>query len=385
MSNRNIRVGLAGTGFAGKFHLENYAEGVDVVGVTSARAESRDAFAAAHEIRAYPTVEAMLEDIDVLDICTPPSSHFDYMMAAARAGRHIVVEKPLTGFFGDPAVTGKAAMLEAVREQVRELREAVEKAGIAFCYAENFVYAPSIQKEREIVEKTKAQILRMVGEESHNGSHSPVYGIWSVQGGGSLLCKGCHPLGAILYLKRKEGIARTGRPIRPAAVSARTHTITKLEGFEDKGFLRTSYKDTEDYAFLHVVFEDGTIADVTASELVLGGIYDYVEVFANNHRTRCRISPVNVVDVYNPRHEQLKDVYLVEKISTNEGWIPASPEEGWSLGYGPELRDFVKAIRGGGQPESGLELAIDITETLYAGYLSAEREGRETRVRGENG
>ena len=378
--SKRIRVGLAGTGFAGKFHLENYGEGVEVVGVTSARAESREAFAAEHGLKAYETVEAMLEDIDVLDICTPPSSHFEYMMMAVRAGKHIVVEKPLTGFFGDPAVTGKEAMLKAVLEQVQELREAVEKAGTVFGYAENFVYAPSIQKEREIVEKTKAQILRMVGEESHNGSHSPVYGIWSVQGGGSVLCKGCHPLGAILYLKRKEGIARTGRPIRPAAVSARTHTITKLEAFEDKGFLRTSYKDTEDYGFLHVVFEDGTVADVTASELVLGGIYDFVEVFANNHRTRCRISPVNVVDVYNPRHEQLKDVYLVEKISTNEGWIPASPEEGWSLGYGPELRDFVKANRAGGRPESDLDLAIDITVTLYAAYLSAERAGAETRI-----
>ena len=51
-------------------------------------------------------------------------------------------------------------------DQVRELREAVNQAGIVFGYAENFVYAPSIQKEREIVEKTKAQILRMAGEGS---------------------------------------------------------------------------------------------------------------------------------------------------------------------------------------------------------------------------
>ena len=46
------------------------------------------------------------------------------------------------------------------------------------CYAENWVYAPAVQKEREIVVKTGAQILRMIGEESHSGSHSPSYGIW---------------------------------------------------------------------------------------------------------------------------------------------------------------------------------------------------------------
>jgi predicted dehydrogenase len=260
------------------------------------------------------------------------------------------------------------------------LREAVRSAGIILGYAENFVYAPSIQKEREIVEKTRAQILRMTGEESHSGSHSSVYGIWSIQGGGSLIAKGCHPLGAILYLKRKEGLARAGNPIRPVAVSARTHSITRLPAFEDKGFLRTTYQDTEDYALLHVVFEDGMVADIMTSELVLGGIYDFVEVFANNHRTRCRISPVSVVDVYNPQHEQFKDVYLMEKITTNEGWIPASPDEGWSLGYGRELRNFIDSVRTGRAPESDIDLAIDTTLALYAGYVSADEKGREVEV-----
>ena len=376
-----IRIGIAGTGFAGRFHLENFADtGAQVVGVTSARPQSRDAFASLHAVRSFASVAEMLPEIDVLDICTPPSSHGDYILQAAAAGKHVIVEKPLTGFYGSPGKYGKRHMLDEVVAQAGRLREAVREAGIILGYAENFVYAPSIQKEREIVEKTKAQILRMTGEESHSGSHSPVYGDWSVQGGGSLIAKGCHPLGAILYLKRKEGLARLGHPIRPVAVSARTHSITRLPAFEDKGFLRTEYRDTEDYALLHVVFEDGMVADVMASELVLGGIYDFVEVFANNHRTRCRLSPVSVIDVYNPRHEQFKDLYLLEKITTNEGWIPASPEEGWSLGYGKELRNFVDSVRTGRAPESDLDLAIDTTLTLYAGYVSADEKGREVAV-----
>lgn len=376
-----MRIGIAGTGFAGKFHLENYADcGVEVAGVTSARAESREAFGAKYGVRAFESVAVMLPEIDVLDICTPPSSHREYILAAAALGKHVIVEKPFTGFYGSPEKFDKRRMLDAVVEEAGALRDAVSGAGITLGYAENFVYAPSIQREREIVEKTRAQILRMVGEESHSGSHSPVYGIWSVQGGGSLIGKGCHPLGAVLYLKRKEGMARLGRPIRPASVSARTHSITKLPGFEDKGFLRTTYQDTEDYGIMHVVFDDGTVADVIASELVLGGIYDFVEVFANNHRTRCRMSPVNVLDVYNPRHEQFKDLYLVEKISSNEGWIPASPEEGWSLGYGRELRDFVEAVHTGRAPESDLDLAIDTTLTIYAAYVSADRQGGEAAV-----
>ena len=376
-----LKIGIAGAGFAARFHLENYPEAsVEVVGVTSARRESREAFAAQHRLKVFASAEEMLPEIDVLDICTPPNSHQEYILAAARAGKHVIVEKPLTGFYGSPEKTGKREMLEAVVEAGRELREAVRGAGVTLGYAENFVYAPSVQKEREIVERSRAQILRLAGEESHNGSHSKVYGIWSVQGGGSLIAKGCHPLGAILYLKRKEGLARLGRPLRPATVSARTHEITRIPGFEDRGFLRTEYRDTEDYAFLHVTFEDGTVADVTASELALGGIYDYIEVFANNHRTRCRISPVSVIDVYNPSHEQFKDIYLVEKISSNEGWIPASPDEGWSLGYARELRNFIDCVREKRTPESDLDLALDVTLTLYAGYVSADERGREVDV-----
>ena len=86
-------------------------------------------------------------------------------------------------------------------------------ARVLFGYAENFVYTPSVQKEREVVEKTDAQVLRMMGEESHNGSHSPVYGVWRYQGGGSLIGKGCHPLTGMLYLKRVEGMAHNGKPI----------------------------------------------------------------------------------------------------------------------------------------------------------------------------
>ncbi len=379
--NDPLKIGIAGAGFAGKFHHKNL-RGLPArtVGITSARPESRAAFADEFGVRAYDSVEAMLPDIDVLDICTPPSSHAAYIRAAAAAGKHVIVEKPFHGFFGSPEAHSKEEMLSAVTEELRQMRRMVAESGILLGYAENYIYAPSIQRERQILEHTRAQILRMTAEESHSGSHSPVYGIWSEQGGGSLIGKGCHPLGGVLYLKRKEGLARTGRPIRPAAVSCRTHAITRRPSFEDRGYLRTTYKDTEDYAFLHVVFDDGMIADVMTSELVLGGVYDFVEVFANNHRTRCHIQPVRVVDLYSPDKKEFAGMDLMEKISSNEGWIPAYPEFGWSNGQFYEMHDFVHSMRAGRQPECDLELAIDITLAIYAGYVSADRKGAEVEV-----
>jgi predicted dehydrogenase len=388
---KKLRVGLVGTGFAGRYHVEClrrvYGTEVEVSGVTSLRQESRDAFGKAHGIPVYRDVHELLEHADILDICSPPYAHEEGILAAAEAGKGILCEKPLTGYFGpadDESFRGNKApkqdMLKAVMDRLNRIATAVRKAGVFFGYGENFVYAPSIQKEREIVEKTGAQILRMLGEESHNGSASPVYGIWRFAGGGSLIGKGCHPLGGLLYLKRVEGLARNGRPIRPTSVTARTHELTRLPKYRDAGFIRTDYLDIEDYGFIHVVFEDGTVGDIISCEVVLGGIYDYVEVFANNHRTRCILSPAGLMDTYNPRNEQFKDIYLIEKASTKEGWTQAAPDENFTIGYQPEMQDFAMSASRGETPQSGLDLALDTTAAIYAAYLSQEQAGCEVQV-----
>jgi predicted dehydrogenase len=377
---------------AGRFHVEclrrAYGVRVELAGVTSRRKESRAAFGKSHSIPVFEDAAAMLDKIDILDICSPPYAHEEAILAAASAGKAIICEKPLTGYFGPPNAgekyrgdkDSKQKMLDDTIARLQGIAKAVRKSKSVFGYAENFVYAPSVQKEREIIEKTDAQVLRMTGEESHNGSASPVYGIWRFGGGGSLIGKGCHPLGGMLYLKRREGIARNGKPIRPRSVSARTHQLTRLPSYQDRSLLRTDYHDIEDYGFMHVTFEDGTVADVLTSEVVLGGIYDYIEVFANNHRTRCRISPTGLVDAYNPRGEQFKDVYLIEKASTKEGWSPAAPDENFTMGYQGEMQDFVTCAAQRAQPQSDLDLALDTTATIYAAYVSDEKRGAEIEI-----
>jgi len=340
----------------------------------------------------------MLPRVDVIDICSPAAAHEGAILLACQAGKHVICEKPLSGYFG-PAeapedwrgdLAPKGPMLQAVVERLGALAAAIRRSGVGFCYAENFVYAPSVQKEREIIEKAGGQLLRMIGEESHSGSHNPMYGVWRVSGGGSLMGKGCHPLTAMLYLKRVEGLARGGRAchgvapasraIRPRSVTCRCEKLTKLPAFQDAGFLRTGYHDIEDHVWVHVTFEDGTVGDVLAGEVVLGGLLSYVEVYATNHRTRCNLSPAALLDTYNPRGSQYKDVYTVEKTSTKEGWTHLAPDEGYTLGYLSEMQDFFTCLAAGRQPESGLDLGLDTITTIYAAYLSDERKGAEVAV-----
>lgn len=387
-----VRIGLVGTGFAGRYHVEClrrvYGANVELAGVTSKRPESRQAFGEEHGIPVFDDIESMLDRVDILDICSPPYVHEQGILTAAAAGKGIICEKPLTGYFGPPGADDsfrgdevcKSDVLADVLARLQRIAEVVRKQNVFFGYAENFVYAPSVQKEREIIEKTGAQVLRMTGEESHNGSASDVYGFWRYAGGGSLIGKGCHPLGAILYLKRVEGLGRHGTPIRPATVSSRIHSLTRLPDYQDAGMIRTDYHDIEDFGFMHVVFDDGTVGDVITGEVTLGGIYDYVEVFANNHRTRCHLSPVGIAETYNPRGEQFDDIYLVEKASTQEGWAFCATDENFTMGYQPELQDFVTCAANDIQPQSDLDLALDTTAAIYAAYLSAENRGIETDI-----
>jgi predicted dehydrogenase len=159
--------------------------------VTSLRRESCEKFAAQRGLTPLQSVEAMLDKVDVLDVCSPPYAHEDGILAAAREGKGIICEKPLTGHFGPKGagdefrgdLASKADMLREVLVRLRRIADAVRGSGVFFGYAENFVYAPGVQKEREVIAKTGAQVLRMMGEESHNGSHSPTYGFWRLAGG----------------------------------------------------------------------------------------------------------------------------------------------------------------------------------------------------------
>ena len=391
MIDRPIRVGIVGSRYAGEFHYEAYQRvtGIDVkvIGVTSIDKEVHEKFAQERGIRPFDSLDEMLPEVDVVDNCTPGYAHEPISIAAFEAGKHLVVEKLFTGYFGPAGDTSfrgntypKEKMLEQAVASARLIIAAALKSKKKLCYAENWIYAPAVQKEAEIIAKTKAQILWTLGDQSHSGSPSDAYGIWRLSGGGSIVGKSCHPLSAILYLKQVEGLSRNGRAIRPKSVSARTHEITRNPGFIDKGFLRTDYEDVEDYCQIHVVFDDGMVADVFASELVMGGVHNWLEIFANNHRARCNLSPINAMELYNPQEAQLADVYVVEKIGTKQGWSTPAPDESFMFGYPQEIQDFIEAIAEDREPKSGMLVASDIVGVLYAAYLSAERKGVEVDI-----
>jgi predicted dehydrogenase len=391
MQKKTVRSGLVGAGFSATFHFEAirkvYGTEIDVVGVYAKDQAMARAFAEKRGIRAFESLEQLIEQVDLVHVNTPPYAHEPVAVAALAADKHVICEKPLTGYFGDGSpdfrwenADMEVALREALESVERMIRAEQSSRG-RLMYAENWVYAPSIQKEREILEKTGGQILWIHGEEAHSGSHSVDYAYAARCGGGVLIGKGCHPLSAALYLKRVEGRVHNGRPIRPKAVSARGHAITKIPGFRDEGHIRCDYYDIEDFSMIHVVFEDDTIATVFASDIVLGGIHNWLEVCANNHRTVCNINPNTAMQTYNPREENFQDIYVLEKIGTKQGWACTSPDEDWFTGYPQEIEAFYRCAAYGDEIESDMNLAADTISTIYSAYLSAARRGAEVPVR----
>ena len=388
---KTVRTGIVGCGFSATFHYEAltkvYGTNVEVVGVFSLDQEGAAGYAEKRGIRSFASLDAILDEVDVVHCCTPPVGHEPTAVAALNRDKFVVCEKPLTGYFGDGSDdfhwdnADMQVALDTALASVDRILEAEAASKGRLLYAENWVYAPTVQKEREILEKTGGQILWIHGEEAHSGSHSVDYAHAARCGGGVLIGKGCHPLSAALYLKRVEGRVRDGKPIRPKSVSARAHAITRMENFRDEGHIRTDYYDIDDFAMIHVEFEDGTLATIVTSDIVLGGIHNWLEVCANNHRTLCNINPNTAMQTYNPLASNFDDIYVVEKIGTKQGWACTSPDEDWFTGYPQEMESFYRTIARGEAPESDSLLAADSISTIYSAYVSAQRKGTAVDVK----
>lgn len=392
-----IRVGMVGAGFAADFHTEAFRKvrgiEVEIVAVTSQREKSRNEFAEKHGIpHVYEDMCTMLaeeDDLDVVDLCVPTYVHAECIVQAAQAGLDVIVEKPLTGYCGevgqdDEELIGdtvpKSRMMEWVLSQCDYIEMELEHSETTLMYAENWVYAPSVQKARRLIEGGSGPVMRMVAEESHSGSHASYAKYWSRAGGGSLLRTGSHPVGGVLYLKQAEGIAREGAPIRPKSVMADVGRLMDMEAYsKNDSALTGDLADCEDWGSILITFEDDSVAQVSSSDVVLGGIYNYVKIFCSRGRIECNLNPNDHVMIYGPHKDAFGDEYIAEKLSSRAGWNFASPDEHWASGYPQEIQDFAECVARGTEPLSGWMLARDVVAVIYAAYVSAE-EGRRVEV-----
>lgn len=383
----SIGIGIVGAGFAADLHAHGYQElmglGIELVGVASRSKARADAFAERHRVgQVFADAASLLAcpEVDIVDLCTPNYVHHELVLQAARAGKHVICEKPLTGYFGADREgmvghTPRAEMFEAALASADEMVEAAREHGVKLMYAENWVYAPAIQKVKRLIQVSGGTILELRGEESHHGSHAPSSMRWRTAGGGALIRLGAHPIGAILHLKRCEGMWRDGRPITVRSVSAQVADLTQIESVaqSEESWVVRGWEDVENWATAILTFSNGSKGVVSACDVCLGGLKDTLDVYLSNARVHCDLSRGSTLQAYAPDPGVFKDEYIVEKLETKAGWSFPSIDEQWFLGYQHELRDFIEAVRHDRTPLSDGQLGRDVIQVIYGAYLSAER------------
>jgi len=387
-----LRIGMVGAQFAAHLHLQNFlplrGSKIEIAAVASRTRSRAEELARRYNISYVADDYRRLldrKDIEVVDLCVPTDLHHEFIMLAAEAGKHVICEKPLTGYFGKDRPeelvgfsVDRDTMFREALANCQAVVKAIEKNKIKFCYAENWVYAPPVVKLKKLIRVSQGTILDIRAEESHSGSHASYSRKWKTAGGGALLRLGAHPVSAVLHLKHFEGMLKQGRGIQLKSVTAEVGQHTRIESFqkESQKWIVSSWEDVEDWATMIMNFEDGSQAVVSASDGVLGGVRNTMTVYLSNAVVQVNINPSDTVMAYAPAPQIFGDEYIAEKLESKAGWNFASPDEDWVRGYPQELEDFADSLLTGREPISGLDLARQTVKAIYAAYVSAEKGRR---------
>lgn len=380
-----ITIGVVGAGRATELHMYGYRHAELPIRLkTLVGGQDKEKARKAQESYGFENLSFDFEDllrdeeIDVIDINTPPYIHTKMIIQALKAGKHVICEKPLTGYFGiegDPEPIGKkvsrSKMYEHLLKELDELEEVVNHSDCKFMYAENWIYAPAIIKAGEIVRAKKSRILHMEGEESLKGSSSPVAGEWSKTGGGSFVRNGVHPLGAILWLKGQEAKSHGIEIGIKSVIGDMGYAVGSLNEYEHRHIAAHPH-DVEDNGIVTITFTDGTKALIVSTDNLLGGTRTFVNLYCNDSAINCKLTLSDAMETYMLDEDGMEQVYLSEMLPSSLGWNRPFVADENMRGYISEINDFLAAIYYDREPIAGFEVAKNVIKVTYAAYLSAE-------------
>ena len=194
MSKHNIGFGIWGTGMIAELHAKALAEiaGARLVAAYNrSSAKGRD-FAAKHGVAHAETPEALLADpeIDVVCLCTPSGDHLAPALACARAGKHVVVEKPL----------------EVTLARCDELTSACAKAGVMVAGILPRRFGAGAVALKAALEAGRFGKLTMAGALIPWWRTQAYYdsaawrGTFALDGGGAVMNQGIHTVDLLLWL-----------------------------------------------------------------------------------------------------------------------------------------------------------------------------------------
>ncbi len=321
---KNVRIGMIGYGGIGKVHGLGYrnipfhyglnAESVSVAAVATTKTETAKRAAAQLGCDVYTDdFRRLLErdDIDAVDICAPNNKHAEIIVEAAKHGKHIYCEKPLS----------------LSVEESRAIVEAVETAGVINQMTFNFRFFPAIIRAQQLIaEGFLGRIFSFRGRYFRSSYINPEKPYsWrldkEVSGGGALFDLGSHILDLLYAL------------LGPfTTVSAILDTLIK-ERPKVKGSDEMVPIEVDDIALLNARLADGTLGTVETSRMGTGTPNDLqLEIFGESGAIRFNSSDPSWLEVYDLRDSDqplggMRGFRKIETIQRFEG--QAVPD--WSM------------------------------------------------------
>ena len=342
------KVALLGAGFIADIHLESYHRFVpdaEVVAVFTRKPERAEAFAKQHHIpKSFSDLDKAITEssCDVVDICVPNFLHHSAVLTAARAGKHVIIEKPL------------AMNLEEADEMVAACKAANRK----LMYAEELCFAPKYERVRKLVnEGAVGKIFQMRQCEKHSGPHSDWFYDVDQSGGGALMDMGCH---GIAWFRWMLGG-------RPGVLSVYAH----MQG----GLIHAKRTRAEANSLCLVEFDGGAIGVAENSWAKQGGMDDRVEVYGDAGVIYADLFLGNSALTYSEKGYG----YAMEKAGSTKGWTFTIFEEAFNQGYPQELRHFIACVRENQPPLVTGEDGRAVLEIMNAAYHSA-RTGQKVSL-----
>lgn len=339
----DLNVGIVGLGWAAGAHIETFkaVHGANITAVCSRREhdEAELARQCGTPLRAYTCFEDMLADPDVhvIDICTPHPYHAGQAIAAAQAGKHVIIEKPIAISY----------------EDAKDVRDAIRKNGVSACVCFECRYSAHFTMIRSVIDAGLLGEIHFSEVDYYHGI-GPWYAQyeWNIRkdfGGSSLLTAGCHALDALLFFMDGQVSEVTSY-----------HTTSRRKEFRPYEY------DTTSVTLLK--FEDGRVGKVTSSIDCLQPYYFHIHlVGSEGSLLDNRIYSARLPGMVKERWSTL-ETHLIDS-----GDVSDHP-------YEPQFQAFIDSIgRGEPMPLTDFDTAFESHRVVFAADLSAA-EGRPVKL-----
>lgn len=344
-----VGFGIVGTGMISHFHAKaiQAISGARVAGCFNHSPEKAQAFAAEYGCAAYSSLDAMLAspEISIVNICTPSGAHLDPALAAARAGKHVVVEKPL----------------EITLQRCDQIIDACQRHGVQLCTIFPSRFSPANLALKEAIAAGRFGRLTL-GDSYVKWWRTQEYydgggwrGTWALDGGGAYMNQAIHNVDLLYWLMGD---------------------VAEVCGFT--GTLAHERIEVEDAGVACLKFANGAIGVLEASTAAWPGLLKKTEIHGNQGTV---IVEQDSILRWEFAKEQPDDAAIRQRLGASSATSggAADPKAISFVGHQLQLQDFIEAIQTGRAPRVDGAEGRKSVEIILAIYQSAWT-GRSVRL-----